>query len=115
VRQSTAAQMEEGLKSQLRKKLTVLLGPRRFHRGGRRGGRERLGTPLPRSPAEVQQILLLTRDAKVPIFPRAAQDLLALPRRLAARAMPLAWFTRRRQQPFSARNGSRPWPTSGES
>jgi FAD/FMN-containing dehydrogenase len=60
--------MEETLTSQLRKELVALLGPRRFHMGDR----ERLGTALPRSPAEVQRILLLTRDARVPIYARAA-------------------------------------------
>jgi FAD/FMN-containing dehydrogenase len=64
--------MEESLRSRLREELASLLGPRRFHRGDRHS--DYLGTATPRTVAEVQQLVLLTHDAKVPIVMRGGMS-----------------------------------------
>jgi FAD/FMN-containing dehydrogenase len=64
--------MEESLRSRLRDELTSLLGPRRFQPGPSHS--EHLGTARPESVAEVQQLALLTRDAKVPIVMRGGMS-----------------------------------------
>lgn len=56
--------------AQLRQRLLELLGPRRFRAGESQSAR--VGTAWPASVADVQQILTITREAQVPIFPRGA-------------------------------------------
>ena len=64
--------MEEGLRSRLRDELRSLLGPRRFQPGP--GRSEHLGAASPQTVAEVQQLALLTREAKVPIIMRGGMS-----------------------------------------
>jgi len=64
--------MEESLRSRLRDELKGLFGPRRFHPGPSHRGH--LVTARPQTVAEVQQLALLTRDAKVPIIMRGGMS-----------------------------------------
>lgn len=64
--------MQESLRLRLRDELKGLFGPARFHPGP--GHSEHLGTARPQTVAEVQQLALLTRDAKVPIFMRGGMS-----------------------------------------
>jgi len=64
--------VEQSLRSRLRDELRSLLGPRRFQPGP--GRSEHLGAASPQTVAEVRQLALLTREAKVPIIMRGGMS-----------------------------------------